>query len=77
MVIRRRRGWEIPESAATPEHVFHDRRALLKVAAAGGILAAASPFLGRRADAAESDPTADLYPAKRKGAPFCLGSGLP
>jgi methionine sulfoxide reductase catalytic subunit len=68
MVIRRKRGWEIPESAATPEHIFHGRRALIKAAAAGSILAAASPFLGAAAaDAAEGDPTADLYPAKRNG----------
>jgi sulfoxide reductase catalytic subunit YedY len=64
MVIRKKRGWEIPESAATPEHVFHGRRALLKAAAAGSMLAAAAPFLGAAA-AADSDPTPDLYPAKR------------
>ena len=65
MLIRKKRGWETPESAATPEHVFHGRRALIKAAAAGSILAAASPFLGAPAAAADSDPTADLYPAKR------------
>jgi len=65
MLIRKRRGWEMSESAATPEHLFRGRRALIKAAAAGSILAAAGPFLGAPAASAESDPTADLYPAKR------------
>jgi len=38
MLIRVKRGWELPESAATPEAVFRDRRRLLKAAAAGPIL---------------------------------------
>ncbi len=45
MPIKIRRGWELPESAATPEHVFHDRRRLLKAAAAGPILLAAPGIL--------------------------------
>jgi sulfoxide reductase catalytic subunit YedY len=40
MLIKIRRGWELPEQAATPEHIFHDRRRLLKAAAAGPILLA-------------------------------------
>ncbi len=35
MLIKVKRGWELPEQAATPEPVFHDRRRLLKAAAAG------------------------------------------
>ena len=68
MLIKKRRGWELRESEATPEHVFHARRELIKAAAAGSILAAAAPFFGApsaAAPAAEPDPTADLYPAKR------------
>ena len=42
MLIRRKRGWELPESAATTEAVFRDRRRLLKGLAAGPILAAGS-----------------------------------
>ncbi len=61
MLIRRRRGWELPESAATPEAVFLGRRAMIKAIAAGPILA---PALGS-ALAAEEDPSAGLYPAKR------------
>ena len=34
MLIRSRRGWELPDSAATPEDVFLSRRSLLKAAVA-------------------------------------------
>lgn len=67
MAIRHKQGWELPESLATPEDVFLDRRSLLKGAAAGSILAA--PFaasLSRMAAAAvDADPSAGLYPAPR------------
>jgi sulfoxide reductase catalytic subunit YedY len=70
MLIKKRRGWEVRESEATPEAVFLDRRALMKAVAAGSILAAGAGLVGqvmpsaaRAADA--PDPTADLYPAKR------------
>ena len=29
MLIERRRGWELPERAATPERLFHERRRLV------------------------------------------------
>ncbi len=67
MAIRHKQGWELPESLATPEDVFLDRRSLLKGAAAGSILAA--PFaasLSRNAAAAvDADPSAGLYPVPR------------
>jgi methionine sulfoxide reductase catalytic subunit len=61
MLIRRTKGWELPESAATPEHVFLDRRAFLagSAVAGAGIL---SPALAQ-----EADPSAGLYPAKQNG----------
>ena len=60
MLIKRRRGWEIPEHLATPEAVYLNRRQVL--AAGGfGLAAAALPGLA----AAQPDPTADLYPAPR------------
>ena len=63
MLIRVKRGWELPESAATDEAVFRNRRRLLKGLAAGPILAAARPPHGPgRADA---DPSLGLYPARR------------
>jgi sulfoxide reductase catalytic subunit YedY len=65
MHVIRRRGWEIPESQATPEQVFFNRRAFLSGAAT---IAAAGAFPGnalaqRVGDV--PDPTGDLYPAKR------------
>ena len=66
MLIRRRRGWELPQSAATPEAVFRDRRKLLKAMGMGSLLAPAFGLAGRAALAApEPDPSATLYPAKR------------
>src|SRR5438874_2224322 len=68
MLIRTRRGWELPERAATKEAVFHDRRRLLKGLAAGPIFAtglAAGVGSIAAALAAEADPSAGLYPAKR------------
>ena len=65
MLIKIPRGWELPDSAATPEATFFNRRELLKGMAAGPILAAAS-LMPRAAFAADPpDPTAVLYPAKR------------
>jgi methionine sulfoxide reductase catalytic subunit len=75
MLIKIPRGWELPESAATPEAVFHDRRRLTKAMAAGSILAAAGPLLaasGRPAHAAEDVPWASLYPVGRNPE-FTLG----
>lgn len=61
MLIKRRAGWEMPESQATPESVYINRRALL--AGAGALaLSNAAPAL------AQGDPTGDLYPAKRNAA---------
>ena len=62
MNVIRRRGWELPERAATPEHLFFNRRAFL--AATGATLVA--PGLASAEGAADtSDPSAHLYPAKR------------
>jgi sulfoxide reductase catalytic subunit YedY len=68
MNVIRRRGWEIPERQATPEHLF-DRRAVLM----GGAAAAAGLALSPRPAAAQRisdlpDPTKDLYPVKRNEA---------
>jgi sulfoxide reductase catalytic subunit YedY len=63
MLIRKKRGWEMPESAATDEAVFRDRRRLIQGIAAGPILAAGLRPLA--AFAADADPSAGLYPARR------------
>ena len=60
-----RRGWELPESCATPEHIFLDRRAFIGGAASATIAGLSSaPALAQRV-ADVPDPTADLYPVKR------------
>jgi sulfoxide reductase catalytic subunit YedY len=66
MLIRKKRGWELRESAATDEAVFHSRRLLLKGLAAGPILAAGLAGAVRAGEAAPG-PTAGLYPAPRNG----------
>ena len=65
MHIIRRRGWEMPEHLATPEHLFWSRRTVLGAAAgaAATTLAPGLAFAQRAADV--PDPTQDLYPAKR------------
>ena len=77
MPIRIPSGWELPESAATPEAWFHDRRQLMRTIAAGSILAvsplACSPGEDQADQAAPgpaATPTnaAGLYPVARNGA---------
>jgi sulfoxide reductase catalytic subunit YedY len=71
MLIRIPKGWALPESAATPESVFQNRRRLLKTAAAGSILMAAPAALVG-CDSEEEiaiktapDPSAHHYPVDR------------
>jgi sulfoxide reductase catalytic subunit YedY len=65
MNVIRRRGWEIPERLATPEHLFFNRRAF--IAGAGALtLMPQSASAQRVSDVGNlPDPSADLYPAKR------------
>ena len=64
MHVIRRRGWEIPESRATPEHLFLNRRAFL--ATTGAAAMSLSPELAWAQRVADlPDPTASLYPVKR------------
>ena len=71
MLIRRNRGWELPESSATPEAAYLGRRTLLKSMGLGSMLAPAlasglaAALAGRPALAADEDPSAGLYPFKR------------
>jgi sulfoxide reductase catalytic subunit YedY len=65
MLIRRRPGWEIPDSKATPEAAFRDRRRLLKGLVAGPLLATGLGGLPALAAGEEADPSAGLYPAPR------------
>src|SRR6266487_3066343 len=78
MLIRRKRGWELSEPAATPERYYVDRRRLLAGIGIGGLILAAPaalPRIGVGADAASAvplrpraaidDPSEELYPAPR------------
>src|SRR5262245_38000354 len=63
MHVIRRRGWEIPERCATPEHLFLNRRAFVAGGAAVLSLSPTPAAAQRVADL--PDPTASLYPVKR------------
>jgi sulfoxide reductase catalytic subunit YedY len=69
MLIKSKRGWEMRESEATPEHLLVNRRALVKTMGLGAIMAGAGlgagAFAALAADAPAPDPSAGLYPAKR------------
>jgi sulfoxide reductase catalytic subunit YedY len=64
MYVIPRKGWEIPESAATPEALFLDRRGFLAGLGAAGALSVS----GRNGYADAVDPSASLYPAARNPA---------
>tara|TARA_R110000868_G_scaffold29080_7_gene108332 strand:- start:5972 stop:6964 length:993 start_codon:yes stop_codon:yes gene_type:complete len=75
MLTRSKPTWELPESAATDESAFLNRRELCKTIAAGSILAGPAAAIGAplfgasSAMAAEAaDPSAGMYPAKRNDA---------
>ena len=75
MYVLKKRGWELPDSAATPENFFVQRRGLVKALAAGPVLLAAPALLAgcdgdapkgtANAAVAKADPSAGLYPVKR------------
>lgn len=64
MLIKRRRSWELPESQATPEGIFLNRRQIIAGLGMTGLMAAAAP----QARAQISGIAAELYPAKRNPA---------
>ena len=68
MLIKIKRGWELPESAAISESDYHNRRQLLKGLASGAFLAGtalATGIGGSRRAFADTDPSAGLYPVPR------------
>ena len=76
MLIKRKRGWEIPEKDATPEGMYLNRRTLVRALAAGPLLMAGGALAGCWDDATASndvkqlaevppDPSAGLYPVQR------------
>lgn len=73
MHIKRLPSWFLPDSAATPEHVFWNRRHFMTAAAGLGVLALAGcqdegVAASDLASADGADPTSDLYPAARNNA---------
>jgi methionine sulfoxide reductase catalytic subunit len=66
MLMRRRRGWELPERQATDEAIYWRRRDLAKGIAAGSILLAL-PACNSESVAEKPGLAAGLYPAKRNG----------
>ncbi len=72
MFVKSKRGWEIPESLATPEHAFFNRRKFLTVGAAIGATIALPACDEKQeaqaqanGDTPAADPSASLYPFKR------------
>jgi sulfoxide reductase catalytic subunit YedY len=64
MLIKRPRGWEMPEAQATAEAAFFNRRELM----AGAVGLAGAAAVGGTVEAQGADPTSDLYPARRNEA---------
>ena len=60
MLIKRPKGWELPERAATSEGLYLRRREAVKAMGLGA-LSIAAPGLAL----AQDDPTAAKYPAPR------------
>src|SRR5262245_54611100 len=65
MNVIRRRGWEMPESRATPEHLFFTRRAFLGSPAGAASIGLAPELALPQRVGDQPDPTIDLYPGKR------------
>ncbi|MFZ5779573.1 MAG: protein-methionine-sulfoxide reductase catalytic subunit MsrP [Pseudomonadota bacterium] len=68
MLIKRRRGWELKESLATPETVYLQRRSLVRAMGVGAAAALAAPAAALAQDKGRDkgqDPSAGLYPARR------------
>ena len=67
MLIKRTRGWELPESRATSESHYLNRREMVRSMGLAAGLGAASLTLPGSVMAQDktADPSAGLYPAKR------------
>lgn len=60
MLIRSQKDWELPEQTATPEHIFMNRREIIKKCAAG-LIASAPIFSNLQASGSKAETS--LYPA--------------
>ena len=81
MLIKHRETWSVAEREVTPEHVFLNRRAFVTRSVALGSFAVAGGVWASLPEAAlaaaESDPSAALYPAKRNPAYTIEGEVTP
>ncbi len=68
VAIHRRPSWAIAENLATPESIYLDRRRVLKGLGLGGLSAAFLALSAEVSVAQDTDPTGDLYPAKKNDA---------
>ncbi len=68
MLIKRKRGWELPEHMTTPESMFLNRRNLVGAGLGLGAAAVAARLHTEPAIAQAADPSAALYPAKQNPA---------
>ena len=76
MLFKRKRGWELPDSAATDETHYLNRRRILAGLGIGGAVLAAPAVIGMSGDdppeqaeaPAEIDPSSGLYPVERNAA---------
>ena len=66
MLFKRKRGWELPESAATDEKTYIDRRRILAGLGIGGAILAA-PAVLRMGDDAEPEIAAPAEIDPRPG----------
>jgi sulfoxide reductase catalytic subunit YedY len=65
MHVIHRRGWELPESLTTPEHVFFNRRQFIAGATGAAAASALPGFASAQRVTDIPDPTASLYPVAR------------
>ena len=67
MLIKTPKGWELPESKATPEGAYLNRRSILKGMAGAGLIASigSNAAFGEAFAADNVDPSAGLYPVPR------------
>lgn len=63
MLIKQKKAWDFPESAAISESKYLNRRSILKGMASAGLIASiGSSLSARNALAMTDDPSAELYP---------------
>ncbi len=67
MLVKVKKGWEIPERDATPEDTYLNRREIVKALGVAPVVAAGASMLptGAALAVTDDDPSAGLYPVSR------------